>query len=64
MIWLTLLPFALVSTCGLATIPLCGFVAFLLLGETIRKSWLCSILPGFATPLPPGRLTVVCRPIS
>jgi hypothetical protein len=38
MIWLTLLPSALVSTCGLATIPLCGFVAFLLLGEPPRGS--------------------------
>jgi putative membrane protein len=33
MIWLTLLPFSLYSTCGLSTIPLCVIIAFLLLGE-------------------------------
>ena len=32
MIWLTLLPFGLFSTCGLATIPICGIVALMLLG--------------------------------
>lgn len=33
MIWLTCLPFALYSTCGLGTIPLVFLIAFLLLGE-------------------------------
>lgn len=33
MIWLTCLPFALFSTCGLGTIPLVFLIAFLLLGE-------------------------------
>ncbi len=33
MIWLTLLPFTLYDTCGWSTIPLCGTIAFLLLGE-------------------------------
>ena len=33
MIWLTLLPFALYSTCGVTTVPLCVIIAFLLLGE-------------------------------
>jgi len=32
MIWLSMLPFALYGTCGLATIPLCVIIAFLLLG--------------------------------
>jgi hypothetical protein len=36
MIWLTLLPFSLWGSCGWATIPLCGLIAFLLLGALGR----------------------------
>ncbi|EFN53422.1 hypothetical protein CHLNCDRAFT_136634 [Chlorella variabilis] len=32
MIWLTLLPFSLWDNCGWASVPLCGIIAFLLLG--------------------------------
>jgi hypothetical protein len=32
MIWLTLLPFSLYSSCGVGIIPLCFIMAFLLLG--------------------------------
>ena len=48
MIWLTLLPFALVGACGAATVPLCAVVGYLLLGveeigNTIEEPF--SILP-------------------
>ncbi|KAI8467194.1 MAG: Bestrophin, RFP-TM, chloride channel-domain-containing protein [Monoraphidium minutum] len=60
MIWLTLLPFALVGSCGLATIPICAITAFLLLGVeeigvSIEEPF--SILPLEAISrgtLPPG----------
>jgi hypothetical protein len=55
MIWLTLLPFGLFSTCGLATIPICALVGLVMLGAPRRPSRPCASGRGASAPLPPPR---------